>query len=64
MPPRHPAVGQPQQWFTLRPWVFDVTLAGGLLRAALRPPRPLTVEPWVHAYRLYPDPGAARTRVP
>jgi hypothetical protein len=27
VPPRLPA-GKPQQWFTLRPWVFDVTLAG------------------------------------
>ena len=26
-PPRPPAA-KPQQWFTLRPWTFDVTLAG------------------------------------
>ena len=26
-PPRLPAAGKPQQWFVLRPWVFDVTLA-------------------------------------
>jgi len=36
VPPRPPA-GKPHQWFTLRPWVFDVTLAGMLLRAAPRP---------------------------
>ena len=28
-PPRPPAAGKPQQWFTLRPWVFDVTAATG-----------------------------------
>ena len=37
-PPRPAAAGKPQQWFMLRPWVFDVTLAGVLLRAAPRPP--------------------------
>ena len=43
VPPRPPA-GKPQQWFTLRPWAFDVTLAGMLLRAARRPPVPIPVE--------------------
>ena len=33
VPPRPPAAGQPQQWFVLRPWVFDVTARGVLLRA-------------------------------
>ena len=37
MPPRPPAAGQPQQWFMLRPWLFDVTAATRLLRAAPRP---------------------------
>ena len=52
VPPRHPAAGQPQQWFTLRPWVFDVTLAGVLLRATPRPPVPIPVADWVRAYGL------------
>ena len=26
--PSRPPAGKPQQWFVLRPWVFDVTLAG------------------------------------
>ena len=43
VPPRPPA-GKPQQWFTLRPWVFDVTLAAVLLlRATPRPPVPIPV---------------------
>jgi len=42
VPPRPPA-GKPQQWFTLRPWVFDVTLAAVLLRAAPRPLRMIPV---------------------
>ena len=42
VPPRPPA-GKPQQWFVLQPWVFDVTLAGVLLRAAPRPPVPIPV---------------------
>jgi hypothetical protein len=33
-----PAAGKPQQWFVLRPWVFDVNLAGLLLRAATPAP--------------------------
>ena len=57
-PPRPPAA-KPQQWFTLRPWVFDVTLATWLLRAAPRPARPLPVEPWARAYGLVPAPGGS-----
>jgi hypothetical protein len=53
---RTPAA-KPQQWFTLRPWLFDVTLAAWLLRAAPRPARPLPVEPWARAYGLLPAPG-------
>lgn len=34
------------------------TAAIGLLRAAPRPPQPLPVLPWAHAYRLPPDPGS------
>ena len=56
VPPR-PSAGKPQQWFTLRPWVFDVTLAAVLLRAAPRPPQPLPVTRWARAYGLIPAPG-------
>ena len=54
VPPRS-LVGKPQQWFVLRPWVFDVTLAGALLRAAPRPPVPAPVEAWARAYGLARD---------
>jgi hypothetical protein len=56
-PPRPPAAAKPQQWFTLRPWLFDVTAAIGLLRAAPRPPQPLPVMAWARAYGLLPAPG-------
>ena len=58
-PPRPPA-GTPQQWFVLRPWVFDVTFAGVLLRAAPRPPVPIPVEAWARAYGLAREPGSTR----
>jgi hypothetical protein len=44
----------------LRPWVFDVTLAGALLRAAPRPPVPIPVEAWARAYGLARDPAGGR----
>ena len=44
-----PAAGTPQQWFVLRPWLFDVTAAAGLLRAAPRPAQPLPVMAWARA---------------
>ena len=59
VPPRPPA-GKPQQWFTLRPWVFDVALAGVLLRAAPRPPVPIQVADWARAYGLARDPASGR----
>ena len=59
VPPR-PRAGKPQQWFVLRPWVFDVTLAGALLRAAPRPPVPIPVEAWARAYGLDRDPDTGR----
>jgi len=59
VPPRPPA-GKPQQWFIFRPWVFDVTLAGHLLRAAPRPPRMIPVEAWARAYGLIREPGSGR----
>ena len=59
VPPRPPA-GKPQQWFTLRPWVFDVTMAGALLRAAPRPPRMISVDAWARAYGLIREPGSGR----
>jgi hypothetical protein len=52
-PPRPPAA-RPQQWFTLRPWLFDVTAATGLLRAAPRQAQPLSVQLWARAYGLLP----------
>ena len=55
-PPRLPA-GKPHQWFTLRPWVFDVDMAVTLLRAAPRPPRMIPVAAWAAAYGLVPAPG-------
>jgi hypothetical protein len=59
--PRAAAPGsKPQQWFVLRPWVFDVTLAGVLLRAAPRPPRMIPVAGWARAYGLIRDPGSGR----
>ena len=58
-PPRPPAAGKPQQWFVLRPWLYDVTAAAGLLRAAPRPPQPLPVEPWARAYGLIPAPASS-----
>ena len=62
-PPRLPAAGKPQQWFVLRPWVFDVTLAAVLLRAAPRPPVPIPVAAWARAYGLVRDPGSGRHAV-
>ena len=62
-PPRPPAAAKPQQWFVLRPWVFDVTLAGLLLRAAPRPPRMIPVAAWARAYGLVRDPGSRRHAV-
>ena len=59
VPPRPPA-HKPQQCFVLRPWVFDVTLAGLLLRAAPRPPLPIPVDAWARAYGLICDPGSGR----
>ncbi|HEY2261237.1 MAG TPA: hypothetical protein VGI96_01280 [Streptosporangiaceae bacterium] len=53
-PPRPPAA-RPQQWFTLRPWLFDVTAATELLRAAPRRAQPLPVEAWARAYGLLPS---------
>jgi len=62
VPPR-PSAGKPQQWFTLRPWIFDVTLAGVLLRAAPRPPVPIPVEAWARAYGLARDPAIGRQAI-
>jgi hypothetical protein len=58
VPPRPGAPEKPQQWFTLRPWVFDVTQAAALLRATPRPPVPIPVEAWARAYGLVRDPGS------
>jgi hypothetical protein len=57
-PPRPLAAGKPQQWFVLRPWVFDISAATRLLRAAPRPPQPLPVEPWARTYGLLPTVGS------
>jgi hypothetical protein len=58
-PPRPPAA-KPQQWFVLRPWVFDVTLAHVLLRAAPRPAQTIPVDAWARAYGLARDPGSGQ----
>ena len=63
-PPRPPAAVKPQQWFVLRPWLFDITAATGLLRAAPRPAQPLPVEPWARAYGLLPASGGSPHTVP
>ena len=63
VPPRPPAARKPQQWFTLRPWVFDVTFAGVLLRAAPHPPVPIPVAAWARAYGLAREPGSGRHAV-
>ena len=65
-PPR-PTPGdgtQPQQWFVLRPWLFDVTAATGLLRRVPRPAQPLPVMAWARAYGLIPGPGSSPHAVP
>ena len=59
VPPPPPA-GKPQQWFVLRPWVFDVTLAGVLLSAAPRPAVPIPVAAWARSYGLARGPGSGR----
>jgi hypothetical protein len=64
VPPRPPAAGKPHQWFVFRPWVFDVTLAGLLLRAAPRPPVPIPVQAWARAYGLTRDPGTGPHTIP
>jgi hypothetical protein len=64
MLPRPPAAGKPQQWFVLRPWLFDVTAATWLLRAAPRPARPLAVGPWDPPTGCSPPPAQARTPSP
>ena len=55
-PPRPAPGGPAQQWFVLRPWLFDVTAATGLLRRVPRPAQPLPVMAWARAYGL-PGPG-------
>jgi hypothetical protein len=45
-----------------RPWLFDVTVAALLVRAAPRPEQLLDVEPWARAYGLLPaSVGSPRT---
>ena len=58
-PPRLHAAVKPPQWFVLRPWLFDVTAAHDLLRAAPRPARPFPVTAWARAYGLVPGPGGS-----
>jgi hypothetical protein len=41
----------------LRPWLFDVTAATGLLRRVPRPVQPLPVMAWARAYGLIPRPS-------
>jgi hypothetical protein len=66
-PPPRPAAragGQPQQWFVLRPWLFDVAAAIELLRRVPRPAQPLPVMAWARAYGLIPSPGSRSHAVP
>lgn len=44
----------------LRPWVFDVTMAGVLLRAAPRPLVPIPVDAWARACGLARDRNRAK----
>ncbi len=43
--------------------MFDVSLAGFLLRATPRPPVPISVEAWARAYGLARDPAEARQAI-
>ena len=63
-PPRPAPGGPAQQWFVLRPWLFDVTAATGLLRRVPRPAQPLPVMAWARAYGLIPGPGSSPQSVP
>jgi hypothetical protein len=63
-PPRPAPGGGPQQWFVLRPWLFDVTAAIDLLVRVPRPAQPLPVVPWARAYGLIPSPGSGPHAVP
>ena len=47
----------------LRPWLFDVTVAAVLLRAAPRPPQLLPVTAWARAYGLIRAPGGRQHTV-
>ena len=63
-PPRPAPGGGPQQWFVLRPWLFDVTAAIDLLVRVPRPAQPLPVVPWARAYGLIPSPASGPHAVP
>jgi hypothetical protein len=63
-PPRPAPGGGPQQWFVLRPWLFDVTAAIDLLVRVPRPAQPLPVMPWARAYGLIPSPASGPHAVP
>jgi hypothetical protein len=56
--------GGPQQWSVLRPWLFDVTAAIGLLRRVPRPAQPLPVRAWARSCGLIPSPGSDPHAVP
>ena len=61
-PPRPCAAAPgPRQRFIFGPWIFDVTAATGLLRAAPRPAQPIPVRQWARAYGLDPAPAAPHT---
>jgi hypothetical protein len=47
-----------------RPWLFDVTVAAFLVRAAPRPEQTLDVEPWARAYGLLPAPAGSPRTIP
>ena len=62
VPPRPPPASRSSGSYCA-PWVFDVTLAGVLLRAAPRPPRMIPVADWARAYGLACNPGSGRRAV-
>jgi len=48
----------------LRPWLFDLTAAIGLLRRVPRPAQPLPVMAWARAYGMIPSLDSSPQSVP
>jgi len=60
-PPRPVSGGGPQQWFVLRPWLFDVTATMDLLRCA---PPAAPCHGWARAFGMIPSLGSSPPSVP